>query len=180
MSRKAALSLFLVLLILAGTVSAGAQVRIEANVSWPISIGFKSGNDLFSGSDIDLSGYHFLLPDFRIYYQFGEGLIQGGVGARAYTALIETFLFPEAFVELNLNPIVVEASLGGLLYGFIGLYNNLTTSSIVIPDFNVGWQVIPWLRIGGGVLLLTPLSGSWSQNYVSMVYVGARFIFLPK
>ncbi len=169
------------LLILAGTVGASAQARIEVNVNWPITIGISSSNELFSGSDIDLSQYHLLLPDFRIYYQFGgDGLLRGGIGARAYTVIIESFIFPEAFIELNLAPIVLEASLGGYVFGLFGLYNNLTTASLMFPDLNVGWQVLPWLRLGGGVLFGIPIGSDWSQNYIYMGYIGARFIFLPK
>lgn len=169
-----------VILILVGVVSAGAQARFEVNVNWPLTIGINSSNVLFSGSNINLSQYHFLLPDLRLYYQFGgDGLVRGGIGARAYSVIAESFIFPEAFVELNLTPIELEASLGGYLFGFFGLYNNLTTADLVMPDLNVGWQILPWLRLGGGVLFFMPTGANWSQNFVYMGYIGARFIFLP-
>jgi len=169
-----------VLLIVVATMNAGAQLRLEGNLSWPITIGVNSSNTLFSGSNVDLSQYHFLLPDFRIYYQFGEEFLHGGIGARAYTALFESFIYPEAFVEVDLSPIVLEAALGGFVVDFFGIYNNLTTASLLIPDLNAAWQVAPWLRLGGGVLLFIPVGSNWSQNFVYMAYIGARFIFVLK
>ena len=124
-----------VLLILFSTVSAGAQARLEVNVNWPITIGINSSNSLFSGANVDLSQYHFLLPDFRAYYQFGgDGLLRGGIGIRAYSVIIQSFIFPEAFVELNLNPVMLEASLGGYVFGFFGLFNHLSTADLMLPD----------------------------------------------
>jgi len=178
MKKTLFMYVLVVLLIVVGTVDAGAQLRLEGNLSWPLTIGISSSNSLFSGSNVDLSQYHFLLPDFRIYYQFGEEFLHGGIGARVYTALAESFIYPEAFVEVDLSPIVLEAGFGGFVFDFFGLYNNLTTASLLIPDFNAAWQVAPWLRLGGGVLLFAPVGSNWSQNFVYMAYIGARFIFV--
>ncbi len=170
-----------VLLILLSTVSAGAQARLEVNVNWPITIGINSSNSLFNGANVDLSQYHFLLPDFRAYYQFGgDGLLRGGIGIRAYSVIIQSFIFPEAFVELNLNPVMLEASLGGYVFGFFGLFNHLSTADLMLPDFNVTFQLLPWLRLGGGVLLFTPIGSNWNTDFVYMGYIGVRFVFLPK
>ncbi len=180
MRKTIAICVFAVLLVLAGATDASAQARFEVNVNWPVLFGISSSNSLFGGN-VDLSSYHFILPDLRIYYQFGgDGLVRGGIGVRAYTVIVESFIWPEAFVELNLTPIELEASLGGFLFGIFGLYSNLTTASIMFPDFNVGWQILPWLRLGGGVLLGMPIGSDWNQNFVYMGYIGARFIFLPK
>jgi len=179
--KKGIIPPIVALLILLGTVSAGAQARFEFNLNWPLTIGINTSNSLFSGANFDLSQYHLLLPDFRIYYQWGgEGLLRGGVGARAYTVIIESLIYPEAFIELNLYPLELEASLGGYLFGLFGLSNNFKTLNLLLPDFNVGFQVLSWLRLAGGVLLFTPVGSNWSQDFVYMGYIGARFIILPE
>lgn len=182
MKKKALIALVVVLLLCAGALNVSAQVRLEGNLSWPVLGGIKLDSSIYgsSGSSVDLSQYHLLLPDFRIYYQFGDGILRGGIGARVYSLIIESIIYPEAFIEVELTPIVLEASLGGYVFGVFGLYNNVTTAQLMIPDLNVGWAIAPWFRLGAGVLMFAPLNGNWSQNFGYIGYIGARFIFVLK
>ena len=181
MKKRWLLIAFAALLILAGAVSASAQLRLEGNLNWPLFGGIKLDPSVYGGSggNVDLSQYHLLLPDFRIYYQFGgDGMLRGGVGARVYTVIFLSIIYPEAYLEVNLKPIVLEASLGGYLFGVFGLASSLSTASLLLPDLNVGWQIAPWFRLGAGMLFFTPLNANWSQNFGYIGYLGARFIFL--
>ncbi len=166
---------------LVAAADAGAQARLEVNGNWPLSISLGSGSPLGDVGSLDLSKYFLLVPDFRAYYQFGDGMVRGGVGVRVPTLIIVSMVYPEAFVEVNLHPVVLEASVGGLLFGAFGLgVASFNVEPWITPDLNVSFEIAQWLRLGGGVFLIAPLDGSWGQNYLSVVYIGARLLFFPK
>ena len=54
------------------------------------------------GATIDQ--YLFLLPMIEATYQFGEGPVRFGVGAKAVTFIVESLVWPNAFIEIDLNP----------------------------------------------------------------------------
>ncbi len=178
---RTATILFIVVALLAlGTVTAGAQLRLEANLNWPLLIGLNNSSILGTGGSIDFSQYHLIVPDFRAYYQFGDDFIRGGIGVRVPTFIIVSLFWPEAFVELNLHPVVLEASLGGFLFGGFGLgVGSFAVQPWVIPDLNASIEIAPWFRLGGGVLFLAPFN-TWNQDFLYIAYVGARFIFVVK
>jgi len=175
------MAVFVALLILLSALSAGAQVRLEGNLAWPLVVGINSSSTLFGGTSVDLSKYYFLVPDFRVYYQFGDGLLDGGIGLRLPTLFVVSAIYPEAFVELNLKPLVLEATLGGLLFGYFGLgVAGVSAESMVLSDLNASFALTPWFRLGGGVYLIMPANSTFSQNFVYVGYLSARFIFLVK
>ena len=181
MKKTKVVALVAALLILLGTAGVGAQVRLEGNLAWPLTVGINSTSTLFGGSSIDLAKYYFLVPDFRIYYQFGGGLLDGGVGLRVPTLLILSAFYPEAFVELNLKPFVLEGTLGGLLFGYFGLgAAGFSAQSLLMSDLNASVEIVPWFRLGGGMYLILPANSQFSQNFVYVGYLSARFIFLVK
>lgn len=180
---KKGLLVFCVVLAIALTAAAdaGAQARLEVNGNWPLLVSLGSGSPLGDVGSIDLSKYFLIVPDFRAYYQFGQGMLRGGIGVRVPTLIIVSMVYPEAFVELDLHPVVLEASVGGLLFGAFGLgVSSLRAEPWVTPDLNVSFEIADWFRLGGGVYLIAPLDGSWGQNYLSIVYIGARLLFFPK
>jgi len=169
-------------ILFTAALTASAQVRLDIDLNWPVIGGIQLDPTIFgtSGSSIDLSQYHLLLPDLRLYYQFGEGFLQAGIGIRAYTLIIESLVFPEAFIEMNLKPFVISASVGGYLFGVIGIANTGSTADLILPDVSAYWAINNWFRIGGGVLMFAPLDASWTQNFGYVGYFGAKFSFLFK
>ena len=183
MKKKWLLVTFAALLILAGAVSAGAQARLEGNLTWPVTAGISSSSTFVGGSSIDLSQFHLLFPDFRAYYQFGNDFLHGGIGVRVPTLIIVSAIYPDAFIEMDLQPapVVLQASLGGLLFGAFGYgVASLTVQPYVIPDLNASLKIAPWFRLGGGVEFLMPFNGTWQNNFIYVVYLSARFVFVIK
>ena len=180
MKKRRVIAFVAVAVVLAGAVSAGAQLRLDANLNWPLVGGIQLDPTIFgsTGGSLDLSQYHLLLPDFRLYYQFGTGFLQAGIGIRAYTLIIESLVFPEAFIEMNLKPFVLSASLGGYLFGVFGIVNNGAAANLILPDLSAYWSINNWFRIGGGILLFAPLNASGEQNFGYLGYLGAKFSFL--
>ena len=182
MRRGKAVAALAAFIIVLSTSSAYAQLRLEGNLAWPLVLGVPSSNTLFGGeSSIDISKYQFLIPDFRIYYQFGEGMVDGGIGLRVPTLLIVSAFYPEAFVELNLKPLVLEGTLGGLLFGFFGFgVTGFAAEPLLTSDINASFELAPWFRLGGGVYFFVPADSTFSQNFVYVGYISARFVFLMK
>jgi hypothetical protein len=178
MKKKVLLAVMVVALLLGVALGSSAQVRLDIDLNWPIVGGIALDPAVFgsSGGNLDLSQYHLLLPDLRLYYQFGDGVLRGGLGLRIYTVIIESLLFPEAYLEVNLKPFVIGVSAGGFLFGVIGLYSNLGTAGLLLPDINAYWAIADWFRIGAGALLFVPTSFGSSFGYIG--YIGARFVFV--
>ncbi len=181
MKKKGLIVLVAVLLLCVGAAGASAGVRMDFNIPWlllgGININALPGGGLGSSS-ADISNYHFILPDFELSYQFGEAPLRGGVGIRAYSLLIETFGFPNAYIEFELNPIVLRASLGGGAFFFLGFYSDFFLDSItvriLIPDVSAAWMITDWLQLGAGVLAVAPTNQL--QNFFYLGYVNARFV----
>jgi len=177
MKRSTLIAVLVAVLLLGGALGAGAQVRLDADLNWPL-IGGIALDPVFgsSGGSLDLSQYHLILPDFRLYYQWGDGKWRGGLGLRIYTVIIESLFFPEAYVELDLPHFALDVSLGGFVFGAFGLYNDVTAAGLLLPDVAAYWAINDWFRLGAGALLFVPTGFGSSFGYIG--YIGARFVWV--
>jgi hypothetical protein len=178
--KKKALVVLVAVLLLGSAFSASAQVRLDVDLNWPLIGGIQLSSSIFgsSGGNVDLSSWHLLLPDLRLYYQFGDEVFRGGLGLRMYTVILESLFFPEAYLEVNLKPIVINASLGGFVFGVFGLYTNVSTADLLLPELSAYWAITDWFRLGGGVLFFVPTSTNSVFGYIG--FIGARFVFVFK
>jgi len=181
MERKRALAVSAALLILLSAMSAGAQARLEVNLDWPLVIGWTSESTYLGNDTVDVSQFRLLVPDFRAYYQFGDGLLTGGIGVRVPTLIIVSLIYPEGFVEVNLKPFSLEATLGGFLFGAFGLgVGTFSAQPLLLSDLSASVELASWFRLGGGVYLIMPTDSTFSKNFAYIGYIGGRFIFMPK
>jgi hypothetical protein len=145
-----------VLLALVGTL-AFSQIRIDAGIAVPIGIGA-----VLDGSSLEMNGTvgEFLsrtflpLPEAALHYQFDLGNIKMGIGARAFTLILETMVWPNAFVEYDFGPIVAEAQVGGGAFLLLGLVSDFQTGEVFFPDLSV-WMKLgatQGFRLGAGVI----------------------------
>jgi hypothetical protein len=121
----------------------------------------------------DISHYAFLFPEVQLSWQFGDGALRGGVGLRAFTMILESFGWPDAWLELELKPIVLRADLGGGFFYAFGLYNNGKMASVIVPQLDASWKLADWFRLGVGALFIAPFDNP--SNFGVAVYVGGRF-----
>jgi hypothetical protein len=94
----------MVLVLILGVLITGAfgQLRIDAGIAAPIGVGA-----VLDGTSLEMSGTagEFLsrtflpLPEAAFHYQFDLGHIKMGLGARAFTLILETIVWPNAFIE---------------------------------------------------------------------------------
>ncbi|WP_455382475.1 hypothetical protein [Salinispira pacifica] len=174
--RKIPLLIALLLALLAFPLF--AQLRVDFGVDVPWGLGAAAsdfaGNDQSTQVDL-LSSYVFLLPEGSLLYQFPVGPVNLGVGARAFTLVVETLVYPNLLAEVNLGPLAVDLNVGGGAFLFFGVYNNLSASSVVIPDLSAYFKIAKILRLGiGGTLFYSSDLYSSSKTLPWMVYLAAR------
>jgi hypothetical protein len=189
MTRKTFLVVVAVALMLGAAFNAGAQVRLDMDVNVPVYVGFTSAG----AAQGAWNSYFIPFPDAKLSYQFPLGPVRLGAGVRVFSIIIENFLYPELYAELDLDPFVVGLSVGGLAFLEFGLLTSLLQSAgvstltgfheVILPDLSVAYKVNDWFRIGGGVFMLAPftnsLGGVLSTN-VFAGYVSAKFIVMFK
>ncbi len=175
--RKVLVVLLAAVLLLGGGVIASAQFRLDANIQVPVYMGINldafGTSGLSGGTSI---GAFLPFPSVEAMYQFGGGPLRLGVGLRAYTFIIESVAWPDAFVELELSPFVLRADVGGGAWLLFGLYNNAATAAMVIPQLEVSWKLADWFRLGAGVIAVAPFEALSNFGYAA--YVSGRFTAL--
>jgi hypothetical protein len=180
--RKVLVAILAVVLLLGGGAIASAQFRLDANIQVPFYMGINldtfggsSGSGLSGGTSI---GAFLPFPSVEADYQFPLGPVRLGVGLKAYTFIIESIAWPNAFVEVELSPFVIRADVGGGAWLLFGLYNNAAAAAMVIPQLDVSWKIADWFRLGAGVIAVAPFEAL--SNFGYAVYVSGRFTALFK
>ncbi|MGD0724918.1 MAG: hypothetical protein ABSB63_05085 [Spirochaetia bacterium] len=185
MKKKALFALVVVLLLCAGALNVSAQLRLDMSVSFPLYLGAYASGYESSG----FNSYFIPFPEIQLAYQFGEGALHGGVGARTFTFIIENILYPAAFIEYAIDPIVLSLNVGGFAFLEFGLLssvleqNHIATlsgfHSVILPDFNVAYKVNDWFRLSAGMFIFAPFGselGGYLSGFAFAGYLQARFI----
>lgn len=179
MKRRLIVIVVVVVLLCAGAISASAQFRLDFNIAVPVYAGINLGDVGISGGT-SLTEHLILLPMVDAAYQFGEAPLRFGFGVKAVTFIVESLLWPNAFLEIDLNPIVIRGDFGGGLFLAFGLSNQVLGESWtwVVPQIDVGVRLNDWFRLSGGAIALAPFDNM--NNFGFLLYVNARFIILFK
>jgi len=166
-------------LFCAGAAGASAQFRLDFGVALPVFEGINL-RELGVSGGATISQYLFLLPTIEAAYQFGEGPVRFGVGAKAVTFIVESLLWPNAFIEIDLNQVVIRGDLGGGAFLSFGRVNQVPDNSWtwVVPQIDVSFAHTNWFRLSGGAIALAPFSNMNKSGF--LLYVSARFIMLFK
>jgi hypothetical protein len=179
MKRRLLVIVAVVVLLCAGATCASAQFRLDFDIAWPVYAGINLG-DLGVSGGATLTEHLILLPMIDATYQLGEGPLHFGFGVKAVTFIVESLLWPNAFIEIDLNPIVIRGDFGGGFFFAFGLGNQLLDNSWtwVVPQIDVGVKLNDWFRLSGGAIALAPFDNM--NNFGFLLYVNARFTILFK
>lgn len=120
---------------------ASAQARLDIGVDVPRGVGTLVGGNLGGFAGV-LDAAVFPFPEAALHYQFGEGIVKAGLGARAFTFIVESVAWPNAYVEVDLGPFAIEAQAGGGAFLLFGLYNDALFGRVFFPDLSA------WYRMG--------------------------------
>ena len=188
MRKRFVVALVAIVMLCVGVMSASAQLRLDMDVNMPIYFGYTSG-----GVSDGVLNQFIPFPDARLAYQFGGGMVDGGIGVRAFTFIIENILYPEAYVELNIDRVTFSFNLGGFAFLEFGLLSTTLQNEgietlsgfhgVILPDLNVAFRVNDWFRLGGGVFMIAPFGngmGGVLDSFAYSVYINARFIVMFK
>ena len=143
---------FIVLAVIAtlGLVAVSAQVRMDLGIDIPLRISaVVEGSELADGANVP---YTLPFPSAGLYYTFGAGPLELGVGARMYSLVLLSALWPNVIAEMDLGRVVLEAQLGGGAFLFFGVLSSTQTGSVFIPDLSAWLKLGKTLRIGGGAM----------------------------
>jgi hypothetical protein len=164
----------LVLLIVAAlTAPAMAQARLDIGFFVPRGVGVSGSGDINTA----LADWPFIpIPEVGLYYQGDLGLIKLGIGARAVTMIVETIAWPNAYAELDLGPLAIQAQMGGGLFFMFGAAGNDSASGkVFLPDLSA-WLKLGkkgTLRIGGGAMGLY-IPDVIGDNVPFLLYLGGK------
>lgn len=127
------------------------------------------------GSDYsDVAKYAFLIPELRMAYYFGNDLIKVGPGIRLFTVIVESVVYPLVSVELDLDPVVINANVGGYAFFFFGLYNDIGTGGVYLPELSIAYKLTDTIRLGTGAILFTAPEAT--DDFDSFGYIGTVFM----
>ncbi|MEE9307465.1 MAG: hypothetical protein V3V57_08110 [Spirochaetia bacterium] len=158
-----------------------SQFRIDMGVDVPLTVGTISGSGVTTSSDVgQFLGDHILpFPEASLYYQFSVGRLKLAPGVRVFTFILESVLWPNLMAELALDPVFIQAQLGGLIFAVFGLVNDIQFGEVLLPDVSVwiGLGKERRFRLGAGVLgmMLPELS---TEEMLIIPYVGAKISLL--
>jgi hypothetical protein len=138
----------LIVVLISLTMPAFAQWRFDIGIDMPLGVTMTMGGNTISS---------FLpIPDLGLCYQWTSGNFNLGLGVRAFTLLVESGLWPNAFAEYNVGPVVIEAQMGGAFFALLGAYNNMALGIVLIPDLSAWFKIgkTGAFRVGGGFIAL--------------------------
>lgn len=176
--------IFLVLLLsflfLIGIGSAAALEpygQFDILVNRPLYLGAGNLNEKFEGFDEVnefLRKYPLIVPDLRGHVFMDAGPARLGIGARGFSAILETVLWPTLTAELDLAMFRLTGSLGGGVFGFIGLYNDIQTGQIWLPELTAAYMFNDWFHLGlSGTGVYLPETSADFLGFVASIF--ARF-----
>jgi hypothetical protein len=168
------LAILLALVLLVAVPAAFSQFRVDLGFNAPISVGF-SGLDI-DGESVDVPSF-IPLPFGQIAYGLDLGPLTLGVGLKAYTLIIMSMAWPNLFVELDVDPIVITASAGGGLFIYFGALGSGTLDThMFIPDLTAHLKLGRVARLGLGVMTFV---ASEDQGVFPYIFYGSLQFSFP-
>lgn len=164
----------LVLVILASlTLPAFAQFKLDFGVMVPRGISSTSGS---SSEGNFVSSWPFIpIPEAGLYYQGDLGVVKLGIGARAFSFILETVLWPNAYAEFDFGRFAIQAQFGGGVFAMFGLANSSASGNVFIPDLSA------WFKLGrdrnfwlGGGLVGLDVPDTFGNDMPVLIYLGGK------
>ncbi len=114
-------------------------------------------------------------PYAQLAYNFDFGMIDVGVGAKAYTLIIESVMYPLFYADFELGPVVLHAGAGGLLFGLFGIYNDVLSGSVFMPEVGAYFKIGKSFQIGASGIFFMSTEQTIVMPYT--VCISGRFVF---
>ena len=165
-----------VLAVVAGSASAEWRADIRFDVPWRIGITFEDAEGESATESINVLQHGtILLPNVIVGYGTQLGPVSAGVGARLFTLIIQSMVYPVGFAEIGVGSIAINFNVGGGLFGFFGLHNSLETASIVVPDLSAYFKIGRSFRLGLGGLMMLGFGEDEQDGVPHLLYISGMF-----
>jgi hypothetical protein len=173
--RMAALLLIIVFSLFFGGLLFAQTSYVDIGIKVPFSWGLGS-----TELDGDISGavdYVFPVPDINYGLMFGDGPLTFGVGARFFTIILESLVYPQLMFRGEFDPLVVTASAGGGAFLYFGLANGIGTPNIITSEITGAYKVNDWFQLGLGTTIVYAFADNdvMTGGYAYPIYVFGRF-----
>lgn len=154
-----------------------ADWRLDLGVIVPRGAGMTIGGETETVSGLDVAEWPFIpLPEAGIYYEGKLEDLTIGIGARAFSFILASIVWPNAFAEINLDRVAIQLQVGGGAFGFLTIAGSSGDfGKVLVPDLSA-WVKVGKnrnLRLGGGVigLYLPELLG---ESLPFLIYLGGK------
>ncbi len=159
-----------------------AQIRLDLAIDVPWKIGISSDTDSdFVNDSVDVIDTIGTLPfpEASLVYQYTFDTIplHVGGGLRVFSWILISGGWPIVYAEMDLDPVVIHANIGGLGFFYFGLLSGSTTSSILIPDLHIAYKFGETFRLGIGAMAFTGIDEFEGSNPYTL-YLTGRFSIL--
>ena len=152
-----------------------ADVRYDISLNIPFVFGIDADDE---DDDIqEFTEYIFVVPDLKVHKFWGDEQFRIGAGVRAFTLILESLVYPTVTAEMDIDPFRLSAGVGGGAFLFFGLYTDLVTGNVWLPEVSAAYKANEWLQYGVGATAV--MSGEaddlFEQNFPYTAYAFLRF-----
>jgi hypothetical protein len=174
MSKRLLITVLAVVLVVAAAAPVFSQGELQTDIT--LNYMYKFGVNV-EGTDYSaFSEYVFLLPEVRMAYYFGNDMIKVGPGVRMITLILESMAYPLVSAEIDLDPFVFNANVGGYGFFFFGLVNQFQTGNIILPEVSAAYKLTDTMRIGtGAILFMAPEVSTKDYAYIGTIFLRWSF-----
>lgn len=140
------------LLLLAAVVGsmAFAQLRLDIGIDVPLRISaIAEGIGVGEGENVP---WTLPFPSAGLYYTLDAGPVTIGLGARMYSLILVSLVWPNALVEFDVGPVVLAGQIGGGMFTMFGLATMTEFGKVFIPDLSAWFKIGNTFRVGVGAM----------------------------
>lgn len=115
-------------------------------------------------------------PYGQIAYNFDLGMVDIGLGAKAYTLILVSAIYPAAYVDVSLGPIVLHGGVGGGFFWVLAPNTSITkTGNVFLPEVGVYGKIGKVMQLGVTYISLLTDNTDFALPYV--ICISCRFVF---
>src|SRR6056297_361798 len=162
----------LIVILLGVVLPAAADSQVDIAIHIPYYVGVEAEDAEGMGAALE---YIFPVPDFKYNYFFNESGIKLGVGARLFTVILESMAYPIVTLETDVGPFTLSGHVGGGVFLFFGLFNDIGTGHYYIPEVSVAYRFSESFSIGTGAGFFFAPEAADISNFAYIGDLFARF-----
>ncbi len=118
----------------------------------------------------------FPFPYGQLAYNFDLGMFDIGLGAKAYTFIVVSAIYPLVYADVSLGPVVVHGGLGGGFFWFVSPFGQKTLSgNVFLPEVGAYVRIGKAFQLGVTSVFFISESTDIAMPYV--ICISGRFVF---